>query len=192
MRFWASFVLLAVIACNTKSDYVNQVEHEQKRRQAVFVKPGESPLDTAEIAQFKGLRFFAIDESFKVPAKITWMPQIMYLNLPRTGGDTSDFMQTAVLDFTLSGRSFQLPVYQDDEMKRSRILFVPFTDLTTGKETYHVGRYIDLPYNDHRNDVIIDFNFAYIPYCAHSARYSCPVVPKENHLDIAVTAGERL
>jgi uncharacterized protein (DUF1684 family) len=192
MKFWASALFLTLISCNTKSDYINQVEHEQQRRQSVFMKPGESPLDTAEINQFKGLHFFAPDESFKVTATITWLPQIVYLHMPQTGGDIEDYMQTAVLDFTLNNHSFQLPVYQNEDMKRSRILFVPFTDNTSGKETYHGGRYIDLPYNDHRNDVVLDFNYAYIPFCAHSARYSCPVVPKENHLDIAITAGERL
>jgi uncharacterized protein len=183
---------LALLGCSTKSDYTNQIEYEQKRRQAVFINPEESPLDTAEIARFKGLHFFAPDESFKVTALITWLPQIAYLNMPQTGGETKDYMQTAVIDFELKGTAFQLPVYQNEEMKRNRTLFVPFTDLTTGKETYHVGRYIDLPYNDHHREVTLDFNFAYIPYCAHSARYSCPVVPKENFLNIAITAGERL
>lgn len=192
MKYSFIILLLSFIACNTKSDYVNQVEYEQIRRQAVFLKPGESPLDTSEIRQFKGLHFFAPDESFKVNATISWLPQITYLNIPRTGGDTSDFMQTAVLDFTLNDQHYQLPVYQDDEMKRSRILFVPFTDETCGKETYHGGRYIDLPYNDHRNDVVLDFNYAYIPYCAHTPRYSCPIVPAENHVNTAITVGERL
>lgn len=192
MKYFIPLLVLTFFACNTKSDYVNQIEHEQIRRQAVFMKPGESPLDTAEISLFKGLHFFAPDESFKVTATITWLPQITYLNIPRTGGDTSDFMETALLDFTLNDQHFQLPVYQNEEMKRSRILFVPFTDLTSGKETYHGGRYIDLPYNDHRNDVVLDFNYAYTPYCAHTHRYSCPIVPKENYIDIAITVGERL
>jgi uncharacterized protein len=183
---------LLLIGCNTKSEYTNQVEHEQKRRQAVFINPKESPLDTAEIAQFKGLHFFPPDESFNVIATITWLPQIAYLNMPQTGGDTRDYMQTAVIDFELMGTHFQLPVYQNDEMKSNRTLFVPFTDLTSGKETYHGGRYIDLPYNDHHKEVTLDFNFSYIPYCAHSARYSCPIVPKENFLNIAITAGEKL
>lgn len=192
MKYFLILFAFALIGCNTKSEHTNAVEHEQIRRQAVFMKPGESPLDTAEIRQFKGLQFFAPDESFKVTATITWLPQIMYLNIPRTGGDTSDFMQTAVLDFTLAGQPFQLPAYQNDEMKRSRILFIPFTDQTSGKETYHGGRYIDLPYNDHRNDVELDFNYAYTPYCAYTPRYSCPIVPKENNLNIAITVGERL
>ncbi len=161
-------------------------------KNAAFKNPELSPLDTAEIQTFKGLHFFDPNEQFKVTATITWLPQIGYINMPQTGGDVVEYMQTAVLDFTINDKTFQLPVYQTDEMKRNHTLFVPFTDLTSGKETYNGGRYIDLPYNDHHNEVILDFNYSYIPYCAHSPRYSCPKVPKENHLDMAIVAGERL
>jgi uncharacterized protein (DUF1684 family) len=44
-------------------------------------------------------------------------------------------------------------------------LFLPFTDATTGIETYESGRYIDLQTSDIKNnEVIIDFNKAYNPY----------------------------
>jgi uncharacterized protein (DUF1684 family) len=192
MKYTGFLLGLLLLACNTKSDYTNQIEHEQKRRQAVFINPEQSPLDTAEIAKFKGLHFFSPDESFKSTAVLTWLPQVMYLSIPQTGGGAEDYMQTAVIDFILEGKSFQLPAYQNEEMKRNRTLFVPFTDLTSGKETYNGGRYLDLPYNDHRNELVIDFNYAYSPFCMHTQRYSCPKVPKENHLDIAITAGEKL
>jgi uncharacterized protein (DUF1684 family) len=38
---------------------------------------------------------------------------------------------------------------------------------------------------------VIDFNEAYNPYCAYSDRFSCPLVPKENNLDVAIRAGEK-
>jgi uncharacterized protein (DUF1684 family) len=186
------FLALFIIACNTKSEYTNTIEHEQIRRQAVFVNPLESPLDTSEIKQFKGLHFYPANESFKVLATLTWLPQITYLSIPFTGGGAEDYMQTAVIDFKLEGLPFQLPVYQNEDMKRNRTLFVPFTDKTCGTDTYHGGRYIDLPYNDHHNEVEMDFNFAYFPFCAHTARFSCPKVPKENHLNIAITVGEKI
>jgi uncharacterized protein len=67
-------------------------------------------------------------------------------------------------------------------------LFLPFTDLTNGVQTYQGGRYLDLriPQGD---EIVIDFNQSYNPYCAYSGRYSCPVVPSENHLDMEVLAG---
>ena len=65
---------------------------------------------------------------------------------------------------------------------------LPFTDLITGKETYEVGRYINLEIPI-RDTIIIDFNKAYNPYCAYTKNYSCEIPPKENHLGIAVLAG---
>ena len=71
-------------------------------------------------------------------------------------------------------------------------LFLPFTDATTGVETYESGRYIDLEINDIKDNlVIIDFNKAYNPYCAYTTGYNCPIPPAENDLHIAITAGEK-
>jgi uncharacterized protein (DUF1684 family) len=76
--------------------------------------------------------------------------------------------------------------------KYRNLLFLPFTDRTTGKESYDGGRYIDLDMSSiQNNEVVIDFNKAYNPYCAYvSGRYSCPIPPAENRLAVAVKAGE--
>jgi hypothetical protein len=37
--------------------------------------------------------------------------------------------------------------------------------------------------------IIIDFNTAYNPYCAYNHKYSCPIVPLENDLNIEIRAG---
>lgn len=37
-----------------------------------------------------------------------------------------------------------------------------------------------------------DFNRAFLPPCAFSGHYVCPLPSPENHLDLAVTVGERL
>ena len=67
-----------------------------------------------------------------------------------------------------------------------------FTDLTTGKETYEVGRYLDFLKDEDPDYVYtLDFNLTYNPYCAYSPAYSCPIPRKEDHLDLAVTAGEK-
>jgi uncharacterized protein (DUF1684 family) len=186
------FLCLLVIGCAPSNNYSLKVSQDQADKSAAFLHPEKSPLTVDEILTFKGLHFFEPNEQFKVQAVITWLPQIGYVDIPQTGGDIIGYMQTAVLDFSIDGKSFQLPAYQTDEMKRNRTLFIPFTDLTNGKETYSGGRYIDLPYNDHHKEVLLDFNYSYIPYCAYTSRYSCPKVPRENHLDMDITAGERM
>ena len=77
-------------------------------------------------------------------------------------------------------------------------LYLPFGDATNGAETYHAGRYLldgaksaDLGGESERT-LIMDFNFAYQPSCAFDPRWACPLTPRENRLDIAIRAGERL
>lgn len=186
------YLVALLVACNTKSDHTNKVEHEQVRRNAVFINPEQSPLDTVEINYFKGLHFYPADESYCITASIQWLPNITYFGMPHTLGDTVPYMHTANIQFELMGQPFELEGYQTDEMKAQRILFVPFTDLTNQKETYGGGRYLDLSYVHGRTTLELDFNFAYAPFCAHSKRYSCPKVPRNNHLTLAIRAGERL
>lgn len=68
-----------------------------------------------------------------------------------------------------------------------------FTDKTTGKETYEVGRYLELGEEDPDPDHIymIDFNKAFNPYCAYSDLYTCAIPLKEDHINVAIRAGEK-
>ena len=76
-------------------------------------------------------------------------------------------------------------------------IFIPFRDGTSGRETYGGGRYLwdsikgaDL--GSERDELVLDFNFAYHPSCVYDARWSCPLAPPENRLAIPIPAGERL
>ena len=70
-------------------------------------------------------------------------------------------------------------------------LFVPFSDLTSGTETYAAGRFMDLNRNG-TGIYEVDFNRAYIPYCYYSPTYECPYPPPENRLQTPIRAGERM
>jgi len=98
------------------------------------------------------------------------------------------------LYFTLQGRPLELMVDQNLRLagnpEYADYLFLPFKEATNGKQTYGGGRYLDLriPESD---SVLIDFNRAYNPYCAYSYKWSCPIPPRENWLDIPILAGEK-
>ena len=70
------------------------------------------------------------------------------------------------------------------------VLFVPFTDLTTGKETYSAGRYLEI-HPTSTGFYNIDFNMAYNPTCAYNATYGCPYPPASNRLKVEIRAGEK-
>ena len=79
-------------------------------------------------------------------------------------------------------------------------LFLPFRDASGAEASYGGGRYLldtikgsDLfyPNADDVQQVIVDFNYAYNPSCAYDERWFCPLAPRENHLKIAICAGEQ-
>ena len=99
------------------------------------------------------------------------------------------------LSFNISGNDCRLFVYQSKDLMQVEqykdYLFVPFTDATTGDESYGSGRYLEFYKKDIQNNTLqLDFNKVYNPYCAYSSGYKCPVPPKENRLLIAIKAGE--
>lgn len=75
-------------------------------------------------------------------------------------------------------------------------LFLPFRDATNGRETYGGGRYLldqakgaDLGVTT-TGRLILDFNYAYHPSCAHDPRWTCPLASPGSVIDMLVRAGE--
>jgi uncharacterized protein (DUF1684 family) len=108
-----------------------------------------------------------------------------------TGGEAEYFIKYGYATFKLKDKSHKLllllQLNNEDEKDK---LFLPFTDKTNGFETYGGGRYLDLDL-EKDDQLIIDFNFAYNPFCAYNDNYTCPVPPAENQLDIEIKAGEK-
>ena len=189
--YFALIALLLVTACKRKTDYENKVDKYRSQTIGFYTNPKESPLDSNELKSFKGIGYFTIDEKYKVMAHISWLPQTLFFDMPQSGGDTLQYMKVAQVQFELNGKQHTLYAYQRNEQRTTHTFFIPFTDLTNSTETYGGGRYLDVIFNPASSEVEMDFNFAYAPFCAYTHSYSCPVVPKENALDVAVKAGEK-
>ena len=107
------------------------------------------------------------------------------------GGNSfyKDSMRRAgTLEFMLKGQPLKLTAFVEPG---ATTLFVPFSDLTSGTETYAAGRYLDLTPRSN-NVYIVDFNLAFIPYCYYNYTYECPYPPAENRLKVPIRAGERM
>ena len=98
--------------------------------------------------------------------------------------------RVGALTFTLHGAEYSLLAFADVDASDTRHLFVPFGDLTSNKETYGGGRYLDLDRTP-TGLYDLDFNRAYHPYCLYNPSFECPVPPRENRLPIAIRAGEK-
>ncbi len=142
-------------------------------------------------------RFFPIDEKYRVLARFKKTNNSKWFSMETSGTIRKTFRIFGSLHFSINDTAVALNIYQSqnlmnmDEYKDQ--LFLPFSDLTSGEETYVSGRYIDLVISDINEDkVLIDFNKAYNPYCAYvSGKYNCPIPPFENQLNVAIPAGEK-
>ncbi len=164
----------------------------QQKLNAEFAHKEDSPLTKKDRRKFKKLPFFPVDLSYRVTARFVRTQQALPFQMPTTTARRPIYEQYAEAHFELKGQKFVLPIYQSHDLRQSEkyktYLFLPFTDATNGNESYAGGRYIglEIPEGD---EIVIDFNQAYNPYCAYNGKYSCPIPPKENHLPIEIRAG---
>jgi hypothetical protein len=164
----------------------------QTKINAEFANRDISPLTTEDFKDFKNLKFYAIDSSFFVTARLVRTPDEKPFKMKTTTDRAPLYIKYGEVLFTLKGKQCKLNIYRNLELakkeKYKAYLFLPFTDLTSGVDSYGGGRYIDLtmPKTD---TIAIDFNTSYNPYCAYNHRYSCPIPPKENDLKVKVAAG---
>ena len=142
--------------------------------------------------------FFSVNEKYKVTATFEETNNSKWFSMETSGTIRKTFRVYGVLYFSINDTAVTLNIYQSQNLMNvaeyKNHLFLPFTDITSGEETYAAGRYIDLEISDiNGNKVVIDFNKAYNPYCAYvSGKYNCPIPPKENQLTVAVAAGEKV
>ena len=185
------FLLLLLNVVTISAQETSSKEFQQTLNKEYGDKE-ESPLTEEDFKTFKGLDFYPIDEKYIVEATFIRTPEEKIFKMKTTGTRTPEYVKYGQLIFSLDGQEFKLNLYQNIDLIKKEgfadYLFLPFSDLTCGKESYIGGRYIDMriPKSDM---VSIDFNKAYNPYCAYNHKYSCPIVPLENDLQIAILAG---
>lgn len=185
-----------------KTSYVSQIKSFQEEMNRSYKDAEESPLEESERKKFQSLPFFKIDETYKVEADFVRTTDGQPFEMQTTTDRKPIYQKFGEVSFELHGKRHTLNVYQSQDLQQSEeyknYLFLPFTDLSNGQESYEGGRYIDLQIPEREaadgqelDKITIDFNKAYNPYCAYNKKYSCPIPPKENHLDIKVLAGVR-
>lgn len=178
---------------SNSSDHVTEVLAHREKTEMGLTIGDRAPLTDSKL---KDLRYFDIDDKYKIIAKVKLSKGEEPFELPTYSGITKTFIKYATLTFELQNQTKQLSVYRNLEVIRmpqyKNALFLPFKDETSGDITYGGGRYINLSTLDIDEGLVeLDFNKCYNPWCAYSDGYNCPIPPIENNLDIVILAGEK-
>lgn len=151
----------------------------------------KSPLLDSDRKNFAGLNYFPVDSVFRVYAAVLLDDTSSPFQMPTSTDRLPTYRRAALLRFEFERMPLELSAFLNVDNPEDSTLFVPFTDLTSGEESYGGGRYLDLNWNG-TDSVELDFNMAYNPYCAYNYNYSCPIPPRENDLKLAIRAGEKV
>ncbi len=193
VRAAALLLLLAGGACSSapEQDYVGKISAQRADKDQMFRSSSDSPIVSTDRDRLLPLTYFPIDETYAVPAQLEPATARVTVTMPTSTGKLRQMERVGELRFTLKGQPTKLAAFVDAGTTRIDRLFVPFTDLTSGAETYPAGRYMDLDPTA-SGIYIVDFNVAYHPYCYYNAEYDCPYPPSDSRLQMPVRAGERL
>ncbi|MFC7139356.1 DUF1684 domain-containing protein [Halosimplex aquaticum] len=174
------------------ADWAEQLRANRAEKDEFFAEHPQSPIPPGERDDFDGLDYFEPDPDYRVEATATVHDEPDPVEMETSDGRTVRYERVVTFSFELDGESREIHGYRQRPEDDS--IFVPFRDKTTGQQTYDGGRYMELEPDGELADgdeVTVDFNLAYSPFCAFSETFACPYPPEENWLDTTVTAGER-
>lgn len=178
-------MLYYVFGTNTQN-YKTTIEEARQKRIHFLTNSASSPVLNKETFKHDG--FFEIDEEYHVHAKVKINPKTQMFSIPFSTGKLETYLHYADVTFKLKNKERHLVMFQNFENNAEFI--IPFSDLTNGKTTYGAGRYLPVQYLGGEH-IQLDFNLADSPYCAFNENFSCPLPPKQNHLDLEIIAGEK-
>ena len=154
-----------------------------------FVRDGSPALrildpDAETRTSLTGLDAYQPDQAWVRPA--VFEPNEGSLEVELVDGHRSVNERSGTLRFELDGVERTLTATVG-----AQALSVVFADATSGAETYRF-RFLTVPLPDAAGATVVDFTRAFLPPCAFSPHYVCPLPPPGNRFEFAVTAGEKL
>lgn len=178
-----------VLALNERVDIVAQKTQ---------IEPGQEGLrvmvynqDSKAAKEFAGVEYYPYAKKYVVKATLEPLAAPVAEDFQTSRGWWKRFYKVGEAVFMLDGKEQRLPFYSgtSDASKLTEITAF-FMDQLTGKETYGVGRYIDIAVESGLPQTLtIDFNTAYNPNCARSPHFNCPQAKVTLTADLR--AGER-
>jgi hypothetical protein len=193
------FTLLITEACKEKSfddpemkTYVENLLKERKEKDYSLQFDMSSPFNRDTTIIFKPLNYYEPNPDFIFKSKLIQFDIQDTVEILGTRGETRPAIALGFLELKKDGRVHRINVYKSFDRMGEPYYSIWFTDKTTGKDTYGVGRYLDFELKDDLEFIYtIDFNRAYNPYCAYSSLFTCPIPRAEDYIDMEIEAGEK-
>jgi uncharacterized protein (DUF1684 family) len=156
-----------------------------------------SPVPPDARRDFRGLAYWRHTDELVLHAPLEPDREAPAIGVPRSGAGLGiPFQRIGWVSVSVGGIACRLSVFWLNEYAGG--IFIPFRDATSGSASYGGGRYLwdsakgaDLGSTDD-GELVLDFNYAYHPSCVFDPRWSCPLAPRENWLEVAIEGGERL
>jgi len=197
----AIFSALLLFSCSSKQhSYTNEqvakfnqeFENYVKEKDDYLKSDDESPLLKNDKPDFIGLHYYDYNPNFRFEGSIHIYDKSDTIIIYGTKKDERPSLKFGYFEFSFNDKKYKLQIFKilRKNSQQNDYLFLGFTDETSNLETYGGGRYINLELNE-VNYYVIDFNYAYNPYCAYNPKYSCAIPIRENHLQIPIEAGEK-
>lgn len=159
---------------------------EFRREKDRMMGSSEGPLTPQQRSRFSGLSYFPENPALRLEVQVEEHPDKDPLEMQTSTGDVRSYQRLGKIRIEVEGQPAELTIFMDEYG-----YFLPFADALAGSETYGAGRYLE-PEPLPGGRLLVDFNYAYNPYCAYNELYSCPLTPWENRIKVPIRAGEKL
>lgn len=173
-------------------EYIKTIQESRTEKDSTFQNDSNSPFSFKGKVEFHSLNYFDVDPDFVLQSKFYEYDTKDTIAIFGTKGEERSSVRYGYLKLNYKETEFDLNVYETIYQDTLKYYSIWFTDETTNNETYGVGRYINIDRNENPDHIYkIDFNTAYNPYCAYTSTYSCAIPTKEDHIAVAIKAGEK-
>ena len=165
---------------------MTELESFRAEKDKFFGKDPHSPLTADEKRHFRGLKYFPENPALRLAVTVEEYAQKEVVSMQTSTGALRTYNRYGRFKFSVEGQEAELTIYSGEHG-----FFLPFVDALADTETYGAGRYLE-PEPLGKGKFLVNFNYAYNPFCAYNENYSCPIPPRENRLKVAIRAGEKI
>jgi uncharacterized protein (DUF1684 family) len=189
-KIFLFIILLGIIgivfySLSGSESYADSIKKQRETFEQNLKAEKDSPIAT--LKDFAGIKYFEADKNFIIDADFQAITSSEKGMILMTDSTQSEVEKVGNATFSIDGKSFTVSLFDEGEY-----FLLPFRDLTSGKETYGGGRFINIPKDKLKdNKLEIDFNNAHNFYCAYNESFICPIPPKENFIAAEIRVGEK-